>query len=376
MRERIKKKTARLFGVIGKPVRAIRNRRFSFRKKVRHARRGGPDAFTKHHENPIMMPRAENGWEAWQVFNPGAILLDGKVHFLYRAIGEGGVSRLGYAKSDDGFKIYDRLDYPVYEHAACGDEYCVYSLSSGGSWSGCEDPRIVQVDDEDTLYLTYTACDNGLRVALSSIKVNDFLNKKWKWKAPKLISKPGEVHKNWVIFPEKIRGKYAILHSVNPTIEVTYTDDLEFEQEECIESKHVDGGKRGDVCWHCYVRGAGPPPIKTKYGWLLFYHALDRNDPSKYKLGAMLLDLDDPTKVIVRSKEPILEPSEDYEFNGYKGGVIYCIGSVVKDGQLLVYYGSADNYVCVAKANFDEFVEELRKSSKPKLIRALLKKLH
>jgi len=71
---------------------------------------------TKLQENPIISPKPENDWEAWQTFNPGVVLLNNKVHFLYRAIGEDGISRLGYAVSSDGFAVDERLPYPVYEH--------------------------------------------------------------------------------------------------------------------------------------------------------------------------------------------------------------------------------------------------------------------
>jgi predicted GH43/DUF377 family glycosyl hydrolase len=126
--------------------------------------------------------------------------------------------------------------------------------------------------------------------------------------------------------------------------------------------------------WDTCIRGAGPPPIKTKYGWLLFYHAIDKRDPGKYKVGAMLLDLNDPTKILVRSPEPVLEPSEVYEYNGFKGGVVYASGAVLKDGKLLVYYGAADSYIGVAYADFDRFLEELIEGAKPKLGKKVLKK--
>ncbi|MDP3004338.1 MAG: hypothetical protein Q8N43_02440, partial [Candidatus Azambacteria bacterium] len=120
-------------------------------------------------------------------------------------------------------------------------------------------------------------------------------------------------------------------------------------------------------------RGAGAPPLKTKYGWLLFYHAMD-NDWSKYKVGAMLLDLNDPTKILYRAKEPVLEPEEIYENNGYKPGIVYISGAVIKDGDLLVYYGCSDSYVSVAYANLDDFLEALKKEAKPKLKVKTLKK--
>lgn len=324
-------------------------------------------------ENPILAPLKEHEWESWQTFNPAAILLEDKVRFIYRAIGNDGLSRFGYAVSDDGFKIKERLIYPVYEHRTSNPSPSFYSFASGGSFGGCEDPRIIRVNNEDCLYMTYTSCNNNLRVALTSIKINDFLNKKWKWKKPIFISAPGENHKNWIIFPEKINGKYAILHSINPEISIAYVDSLDPEKCSYVESCGY-GNTRREGCWDNWIRGAGPPPIKTKYGWLLLYHAMDKDDPNRYKVGAMLLDLADPTKILYRSQKPILEPDEQYENEGFKAGVVYASGAVVKDSELLVYYGGADSYVCVAYANFDKFLEALKKHTEPKISRRGLKK--
>jgi len=325
--------------------------------------------------NPIIEPKKENGWEAWQTFNPGVILLEDKVHFLYRAVGEDSLSRLGYAVSANGFTIDRRLAYPVYEHQTVDQSFNFNFFASGGSWGGCEDPRLVRVNQEDTIYMTYTACNQGLRVAITSIKIKDFLAKKWRWQAPVLISPPGEIHKNWVIFPEKIKGKYAILHGITPNILIEYFDDLKPNSKIYI-SKSIDPKvvPPQNGCWDSWLRGAGPPPIKTEKGWLLFYHAMDQNDPGKYKVGVMLLDPDEPTKVLHRAQEPILEPNEYYENSGFKAGVVYASGAVVKDGNLLVYYGGADSYVCVAHANFKEFLATLSKDLKPKLKPKLVKK--
>lgn len=322
--------------------------------------------FVKPEENPIISPKAENDWESWQTFNPGVILLDGKIHFLYRAMGEDGVSRLGYASSSDGFHIEERFANPAYTHPFEHRSFNVFSYFSGGGWGGSEDPRLVRVGEENNLYMTYTACGDGeLRVAITSIGMKDFLNKKWKWKKPIIISPPGQVHKNWVLFPEKIKSRYAILHSVNPEVSIEYLDNLEFNDTQHIYSQH--GGKLRKNCWDNWVRGAGPPPIKTKHGWLLFYHALNNKDFGKYKVGAMLLDLQEPTKILHRSKRPILEPAEAYENNGAKPGIVYMSGAVVRDGELLTYYGGADNYVCVAHANLNDFLEALIKEADPRL---------
>ena len=280
--------------------------------------------------NPIIGPKKENSWESWQTFNPTAILIKDKVHFLYRAIGNDGISRFGYANSKNGFELDERHLTPVYQDPDICKNYVCYSLASGGSWGGCEDPRIVRIDEGDKIYITYTSCSNGLRVSLSSIKVSDFLNKKWNWSSPRQISPPGEVHKNWIIFPEKINGKYAILHSISPKILIDYVDSLDFKKGEYIQSCYYHP-KTSSQKWDSYLRGPGPTPIKTKYGWLLFYHAMNHQDMGKYKVGAMFLDLKDPTKILHRSQKPILIPNEYYEMNGFKPGVVYVLGAVIKD---------------------------------------------
>lgn len=338
------------------------------KKKARTAAKktARPIHLARSKRNPILEPRPENGWEAQQTFNPGAVSLDGNVHLLYRAIGADGISRLGYAVSRDGFTVDERLPYPVYEHLALERTFAVYSYLSGGSWGGSEDPRLVRVGEEDVLYMTYTACNQGLRVGLTSITVDHFLRRQWKkWRRPTLISPQGETHKNWVIFPEKIRGKYAILHSITPTIQIAYVDGLN--NIDPIKSVHGSGPQKGR--WDIWLRGAAAPPLKTRDGWLLLYHAMD-DDWSRYKVGAMLLDPDDPTHILFRAKEPILIPEKCYELHGHKPGVVYVSGAVVKDGNLLVYYGCSDTYVGVAYTNLDAFLEALKRGTPPKLIAA------
>lgn len=315
----------------------------------------------KFSENPIISAKKENDWESCQVFNPGAILLEDKVHILYRAIGQDGISRFGYAASNNGFKINKRLPQPIYEHSLINNStFNMFSFASGGSIGGCEDPRLVRVGQEDVIYLTYTACDQGLRMGLTSIKIKDFLNKKWRWKAPVLISPPGQVHKNWVIFPEKINGQYAILHSLNPQISIDFFDDLEFDGRTYIKSFYSPEPRGDHWNWESRIRGVGPPPLKTKKGWLIFYHAEDRFDSGKYKIGALLLDLKEPTKILAKSKGPILEPIENYENEGFKSGIIYATGAIIRNNNLLIYYGGADSYVCVAWTDLEKFLIELK----------------
>lgn len=327
-------------------------------------------------ENPVIEPTAKHPWESQYTFNTAAVYENKKVHLVYRAIGNKGISVLGYAASQDGIHVDERLDKPCYvpqePFESPGEKPLVipYNFMSGGGFGGCEDPRITKLDDK--FYMTYVAFNGIPRVALTSIKVDDFLQKRWNWKKPVLISPPDQVHKNWVIFPEKIKEKYAILHSVSPNILVDYFDSLDFDGKTYIKSYYSSEGRKG--YWDSKVRGVGPPPIKTKDGWLILYHALDDRDPGRYKMGAMILDYNDLTKVLYRSAEPILEPEARYENEGFKAGVVYSCGAVVINDRLFVYYGGADTVICVATTNLNEFLKGLKNSQPIKLQSAKITK--
>jgi predicted GH43/DUF377 family glycosyl hydrolase len=239
---------------------------------------------------------------------------------------------------------------------------------------GCEDPRLTRIGKQ--VYMTYVAYDGYThpRVALSSIQLDDFLDRKWNWKKPVLITPPNIVDKNACILPEKINGKYVIFHRVFPNILIDFVDDLNFDG----KTRWLEGQFKIPVSalssdWDNLKVGCGPPPIKTKDGWLLIYQAVGKHDETRYKIGAMLLDLKDPTKVLARTKKPILEPVMSYENDGLKAGVVYPCGAVVIDGRLFVYYGGADMVVCVASAKLKSFMEKLvtyHKETKPERIPA------
>lgn len=325
--------------------------------------------------NPIIKPRRENKWESRATFNPTAIFKRNKVHIIYRAIGEDDVSSLGYAASSDGTSVNERYPQPMYvptqsfegvaPERTKGRVVTAEYISGGGGWGGCEDPRISQI--EKRLYLTYVAYDgcNPPRVALSSISVKDFRARRWNWTKPVLISPPGVVDKNACILPEKVNGKFVIFHRVYPNILVDFVDDLDFDGEtKFLKGEHIIPPAR--LSWDSKKVGIGPTPLKTEYGWLAIYQAVGRQDSSKYKIGAMLLDLKDPAKVLYRSTQPVLEPVEWYENDGHKPGVVYPCGAVIKDGQLIVYYGGADSFVCASSAPIDEFLNKLMSTETPR----------
>jgi beta-1,2-mannobiose phosphorylase / 1,2-beta-oligomannan phosphorylase len=325
----------------------------------------------RHGANPVVSPRPHNEWETQGTLNPAAIAdSKGAVHLLYRSIGSDGISNIGHAKSKDGLDFAERSSFPVYqpesgtpkppESEACPEapqEFNPIIYTSGGGWGGFEDPRAVCI--EERVYMTYVdfAGWNSVRIGLTSIALSDLENGKWNWRKPKLISPAGQVNKNWVIFPEKINGKFAILHSIAPDIKIDFVDDLDhMYTEPNVKSSAPRGGR--DKYWDNWVRGAGPPPVKTDKGWLLLYHAMDKKDPNKYKIGAMLLDISNPNRILYRSPHPILEPDMPYE-NDWKPGVVYASGAIVKNGNLIVYYGGGDKHVCLAQTPLKQLLDWL-----------------
>ena len=174
------------------------------------------------------------------------------------------------------------------------------------------------------------------------------------------------MHKNWVIFPEKIKEKFAILHSITPTIRIDYFDTLDFDNNPNIKSYYCSSGR--DQYWDNWIRGVGPPPIKTQEGWLVLYHAMDKRDPNRYKFGALILDENDPTKILYRANQPLLEPDAWYENEGYKAGVVYTCGAIIIGEKLFVYYGGADTVICAATVNLNELLSKITSSQPTKFL--------
>ena len=109
--------------------------------------------------------------------------------------------------------------------------------------------------------------------------------------------------------------------------------------------------------WDSVKIGAGAPPIKVGNKWLFIYHGVDQGKKGNvYKLGYALIAASNPEKILYRSKEPILQPLEDYEKKGQVPNVVFTSGAVVKEKKLLVYYGGADTVIGVASANISKFV--------------------
>ena len=295
--------------------------------------------------NPILAPKPENPWESVMTYNAAAIYEGGKVHILYRAQGSKiGVSRVGYASSKDGFHIDERLDEPVFGPDSASD------LESAGT----EDPRLTRIGDR--IYINYTAYGTnmgmvypvkGVQIGISSISLEDFLNKKWNW-SKRIYPFPGVDNKNSFFFPEKVGGKYVLVHRIPPHIWIAYSSDMkEWTNQKILLSPKFK--------WEYFKIGGGAPPIRTDEGWLLIYHGVDRQ--MRYRLGAALLDLEDPGKVIGRYSKPFLQPETEYEISGVVPQVTFTCGAVDINGTLFLYYGGADTVMCVATAKIKDVLK-------------------
>ncbi len=296
---------------------------------------------------PLLNP-SKKEWESKAVFNPGVIQLDGKVHLLYRAMSDDNTSVLGYARSDDGKTITYRSPVPAYVPRMGFEQ----KLGSGNS--GCEDPRLTLMGNR--IYMTYTAFDgkNPPRVALTSIRVSDFLKERWKWEKPILISPPGLDDKDACIFPEKINGKYFIIHRSGEDIDSALVDNLQFGKGNWLDEYRWILPRKG--WWDSVKVGLAAPPFKTDEGWVMLYHGV--SDEGVYRVGAVLLDLKNPLEVISRTDWPLLEPQEPEE----ERIVFPCGAALIKD-KVFIYYGADDKKVCAAYMKVKDLLKELKRTS-------------
>ncbi len=299
-------------------------------------------------ENPIIAPIKENSWETKATFNPAAIYLDGEVHIIYRAQSDDNTSVFGYASSVDGVHIDFRSLRPAYMPRESFEQ----KMTPGGN-SGCEDPRLTKIDD--TIYMLYTAYDGKQppRVALTSILEKDFLKLKWNWTPPVLISLPFEDDKDACLFPEKINGEYVIIHRAGDDIDLSFHSHLNFDGATWLEEYRWVAPRRG--MWDSRKVGIAAPPIRTEDGWLVLYHGV--SDDGIYRVGALLADIDDPTKIISRTDEPIFEPELEYEKVGNVPNVVFPCGAVTIGEDIFVYYGGADKVVGVATAKLEKLLD-------------------
>jgi predicted GH43/DUF377 family glycosyl hydrolase len=266
---------------------------------------------------------------------------------FYRAQGIDWVSRIGYAVSADGVN-WNRLRKPLLAPTHASDS------------RGLEDPRVVEI--EGMFYMTYTAYGStaygesdsatffggGITPLIASSQ------NLIAWKTVGAIVQ-GEDNKDHLLFPRKIGGRFAAFHRRRPHVWIAYSDDLATWKETDMAPIY---GPRAENGWDDTSVGSNGIPIETPYGWVCINHAYDKS--STYRLGVILLDLDDPTKVIHRPKDPIFEPREMWEIRGDVPRVVFSCANPVVNGTVYVFYGGADHVIGLATCTLDELVDYAR----------------
>jgi beta-1,2-mannobiose phosphorylase / 1,2-beta-oligomannan phosphorylase len=306
--------------------------------------------------NPILIPDESNWWESKAVFNCGILHHEQRIHMLYRAIGEYEkyVSRLGYASSSDGFRFERSKKAAMTPY----EEYEKY---------GIEDPRLVKVNRFIVLsYVVLSDFVGHSPIASTALATtNDFQN----YNRLGIVTSKGLDNKDFVLFPQERNphssivtnkiGRYLFLHRpsswVGPRFGVDRPSIWLSEGNDLTTSENHTLLLTPKQEWEALKIGMGPPPIKTKKGWLLIYHGKDA--PGVYRAGAALLDLQDPSILIGRTKTPILEPVEPYEKNGDVSNVVFPTGTCVLDGNLFIYYGAADKVCCLATVDLESLLD-------------------
>jgi len=322
--------------------------------------------FIRSENNPILRPNKAHPWESQKVYNCGTVYKNNQYHLFYRAVGfdPNWHSSIGYAVSDDGIN-FKRFGKPL------------LSSESEFEKKGLEDPRATKIGN--IYYMSYTAYDgNSARLFLVTSK--DL--KIWK-RHGKMISnwdfeKAGGFIINWDpaqqteiakkewckaggIFPELIDNKYWMIFGDRNLWLASSDDGVRWvpiwkpfvkPRKDCFDSAHVE---------------MGPPPVRTDRGWLILYHGVDWE--VVYRLGFLLLDLKDPTRILYRSEKSIFSPKELYELKSEidllpgttkidkNPKVIFCCGAASVGNDLRIYYGAGDSFICTAVAKLDKILD-------------------
>lgn len=295
----------------------------------------------KNFNNPILTPD-DFPEEIMYVLNPGAIKFNNEYILMVDAATLQTPIIFWLARSKDGVNfVIDQnpIDWPGFSDGTA--ERCVY------------DPRITKIDDEYIIMYASQAEGRGVRTGV--VKTNDFVV----FERVEQLETEFD-NRNSVLFPEKINDYY--LRFDRPMFKkawepsdmcISYSKDLvNWEITKDLISPR-------DGYWDNHKVGAGAVPIKTKYGWLAIYHGVDNTCCGYiYRLGVMLLKLDDPSKVIARGQAPILWPEFNYELNGRVPNVVFTANAILEeDGTVKIYYGAADTCICLAEAKLEDLIE-------------------
>jgi predicted GH43/DUF377 family glycosyl hydrolase len=303
--------------------------------------------FIRHPRNPILTA-ADLPFDAHSVFNPGAcVLRDGRVGLLLRVEDKRGLSSIYLARSTDGVAGWRVDPTPLLQPEP---------KSVTSEW-GYEDARVSFLPELDRYVITCTAYGRtGPSVYLAISEDLTSLD------ARELILPPED--KNAAVLPRRVGGQWLLLH--RPVVMARATADIWISRSDDLFSwRHPEQVMlaRPGGFWDSTRVGIGPPPLETEHGWLLIYHGVRNNVAGAlYRVGAALLDLDQPWRVVRRLDEYLLAPDEGYERFGDVDNIVFPCGMVTAGDRLQIYYGAADTVTCTASISTSDLVARLVES--------------
>lgn len=305
----------------------------------------GSDLFRRSIGNPILAP---NRWPypINAVMNAAATLVGSETVLLCRVEDRRGFSHLTVARSSDGVSNWVVHDEPLMASEPGRREEL---------W-GLEDPRITRVDELDAWVIAYTTFGPG-GPAIALATTQDFRS------VIKLGTARGPEDKNGALLSRRINGEFVLFH--RPMMMAGARSDVWLSRTADLRSwsppEPVFAAREGNW-WDSARIGMGPPPMETPEGWLVIYHGVRQTVAGAlYRVGLVLLDLEEPTKVIRRSSEWVMSPSESYELTGDVPGVVFPCGIVhdVEGDELRIYYGAADTCIGMATASYADVLTYL-----------------
>jgi beta-1,4-mannooligosaccharide/beta-1,4-mannosyl-N-acetylglucosamine phosphorylase len=305
-----------------------------------------PDVMWRFSGNPVI------GWnpipKAARVYNSAVAPFEGGFAGVFRADQKNGRATLFSGKSDDGLKI--NLDPDPIQW--------VDENGKAAPTSYAYDPRVIEIEGE--YYVTWCDDMNGPSIGLG--KTKDFKT---------FVRMPNPLmpyNRNGVLFPRKVNGKYLLLSRPSDTGHTPFGNIYVSESPDLVHwgNHKLVMTNGGQGWWQGMKIGAGPVPIETTEGWLMIYHGVSNTcNGYVYSMGAALLDIDNPSKVLYRTRDYILTPEKDYETTGFVPNVAFPCANLfdAETGRIAVYYGAADTYTAIAFAQVDELIDYMKNNS-------------
>ena len=307
---------------------------------------GCKDVMWRYSSNPVI------DWNpipcAARIFNSAVVPYNGEFVGVFRADYKNGRPQLHFGKSKDAI------------HWTIDEEMIRWQDENGKPVenSYAYDPRFIKI--EDAYYITW--CDDFPGASIGMGRTKDFKT------FIKMENPLMPFNRNGVLFPRKVNGEYILLsrpsdsgHTPFGDIIISHSKDLTY------WGKHrlvMSSGGKG--WWQGMKIGAGPVPIETSEGWLLIYHGVSGTcNGFVYSIGAALLDLDEPSKVLYRTRDYLLTPELDYETTGFVPNVCFPCAALTdaETGRITIYYGAADTYTAIAFCQVNELLEYLKNNS-------------